>query len=101
LNGYETWSLTLREGNIFRLYENRMLRRIFGPKREEVAGSWRRLHNEELRNIYDSTNIIRAIMLMGMRVVEHVARMEKIRNAYKIFIRKPIGKSLVGRSRRS
>jgi hypothetical protein len=61
LYGCETWSLTLREEHRWRVSENRVLRRIFGPKREEVAGGWRRLHNEKLHNLYSSLNIIRMI----------------------------------------
>jgi hypothetical protein len=57
----ETWTLTLREEHRLRVSENRVLRRIFGPKREEVAGGWRRVHNEELHNLYASPNIIRVI----------------------------------------
>jgi hypothetical protein len=55
---YETWSLTLREEHRLRAFENRVLRRTFGPKREDVAGSWRRLHNEEDQNLYASSNIL-------------------------------------------
>jgi hypothetical protein len=58
LYGYETWSLTLREGHRLRVFENRVLRRIFGPKRDEVMGEWRKLHNEELRDLYSSPNIL-------------------------------------------
>jgi hypothetical protein len=61
LNGCETWSLTLREDHRLRVFENRVLRRIFGPKREEVRGDWRKLHNEELHNVYSSPSIIRMI----------------------------------------
>jgi len=61
LYGYETWSLSLREKHRLRVYENRVLRKIFGPKKEEVAGGWSRLHNEELHNLYASPNIIRVI----------------------------------------
>jgi hypothetical protein len=59
LYGCETWSLTLREEHIMRVFENRVLRRIFGPKRDEVTGKWRKLHSEELHNLYSSPDIIR------------------------------------------
>jgi hypothetical protein len=59
LHGCETWSLTLREEHRLRVFENRVLRRIFGPKREEMTGEWRKLHNEELRDLYSSSSIIR------------------------------------------
>jgi hypothetical protein len=61
LYGCETWSVTLREEQRLRVFENRVLRRIFGPKRDEVTGEWRRLHNEELNDLYSSPNIIRVI----------------------------------------
>jgi hypothetical protein len=73
LYGCETWSLTLRKENILKVFENRVLRRIFGPKREEVAGDWRRLHNEELHNLYASSNIITVIKSRRMRWAGHVA----------------------------
>jgi hypothetical protein len=66
LNGYETWSLTLREEHRLRVFENRVLR-IFGPKRGEVTGEWRKLHNEELRDLYSSPSIIRIMMPKRMR----------------------------------
>jgi hypothetical protein len=59
LYGYETWSLTLREEHILGVFENRVLKRIFGPKRDEVTGEWRKLHNEELHDLYSSRSIIR------------------------------------------
>jgi hypothetical protein len=65
LYGCETWCLTLREEHKLRVFENRVLRKIFGPKREEVAGGWRSLHNEELRNLLTAPNIIRMIKLRG------------------------------------
>jgi hypothetical protein len=61
LHGCETWSLTLREEHRLRVFENRVLRRIFGPKRVEVTGEWRKLHNEELSDLYSSPSIIRLI----------------------------------------
>jgi hypothetical protein len=67
LYGCETWSLTLREEQILRVFENRVLRRIFGPKRYEATGDWRRLHNEELNDLYSSPNIIRVIKSRRLR----------------------------------
>jgi hypothetical protein len=74
---YQTWSLTLREERRLRVFENKVLRRIFGPKRDEVTGGWRKLHNEELRDLYSSPSIIRMIKSRRMRWAGHVARMEK------------------------
>jgi hypothetical protein len=74
--GCETWSLTLREERRLRVFENRVLRRIFGPKRDEVTGEWRKLHNDELRDLYSSPSIIRIIKLRRMRWADHVERME-------------------------
>jgi hypothetical protein len=67
LYGCETWSLTLREEHRLGVLENRLLRKIFGMKRDEMTGEWRKLHNEELRNLYSSTSIIRIIMSRRMR----------------------------------
>jgi hypothetical protein len=75
LYGCETWSLTLREEHRLRLFENRVLRRIFGPKRDEVTGEWRKLHNRELHDLYSSPSIIRIIKSRRMRWAGHVARM--------------------------
>jgi hypothetical protein len=75
LFGCETLSLTLREEHRLRVFENRVLRRIFGPEREELTGGWRKLHNEELHNMYFSPTIIRIIMSRRNRWAGHVARM--------------------------
>jgi hypothetical protein len=100
--GCETWSLTLREEHRLRVFENRVLRRIFGPKRAEVTGGWRKLHNEELHNLYSSpsTSIIRMINPRTMRWGGHVARMGEKRNAYRIFVGNPEGKTPLGRPTR-
>jgi hypothetical protein len=93
LYGCETWSLTLREEHRLRVIESRVLRRIFGPKRDEVTGGWRKLHNEELHNLYSSSSIIRMIKSRRMRWSGHVGRMEEKRNAYRILVGKPEGKT--------
>jgi hypothetical protein len=77
LYGCETLSVTLREEQRLRVFENRVLRRIFGPKRDYATGEWRRLHNEELNDLYSSRNIIRVIKSRRMRWAGHVARMGK------------------------
>ena len=91
LYGCETWSLTLREESRLMVFENRILRRIFGPKRDE-KGEWRRLHNEELDSLYRSPNIVRVIKSRRLRWIGHVARMEKGRSVFKILTGKPTGK---------
>jgi len=75
LYAYETWSLTLREESRVRVFENRVLRRIFGPRRGEVTGEWRKLRNEDLNDLYSSPNIVRVIKSIRMIWAEHVARM--------------------------
>ena len=75
LYGCENWSLTLREERKLREFENKVLRRISGPRREEVTGDWRRLHNEELNDLYCSPDIVRVIKSRRMRWAGHVARM--------------------------
>jgi hypothetical protein len=75
LYGCETWSLTLREEHRLRVFENRVLRRVFGLKRDEVTGEWRKLPNEELRDLYSLPSVIRIIKSRSMRWAGHVARM--------------------------
>jgi hypothetical protein len=93
-------SLTLREEHRLRVFENRALRRIFGPKREEVTGEWRKLQNEELHIVYSSPNIIRQIKSRRLRWVGHIAHMGEERNVYKVLMGKPEGKTPLGRPRR-
>jgi hypothetical protein len=83
LYGCETWSLTVRKEHELRVFQNRELRRIFGPKRDRVTGGWRKLHNEELHNLYSSPSIIRIIKSRRMRWAGHVARMGEKRNVYR------------------
>jgi hypothetical protein len=85
LHGCESWSLTLREEHRLRVFENRVLRRIFGPKRQE-DGSWRKLHNDELHSLYSSLNIVRVIKSRRMRWVGHVARMGEGRGIYRVSV---------------
>ena len=75
LYGCETWSLTLQEERKLRVFENKVLRRIFGPRRDEVTGEWRRMHNENLNDLYSSPNSVRVIKSRSMRWTGHVARM--------------------------
>jgi len=98
--GYEIWPLTLREERRLRAFENRVLRRVFGPKRDEVTGEWRKLHNEEVNDLYCSLNIVRVIKSRRMRWAGHVARMGEGRSVYRILVGKPEGKRSLGRSRR-
>jgi hypothetical protein len=100
LYGCETWSLTLREEHRLREFENRVLRRIFGPKRDDVTGGWRKLHNEALHNLYSSLIIIRMIKTGRMRWAGHVARMVAKRNACRILVGKPEGKRSLVRPKR-
>jgi hypothetical protein len=100
LYGCETWSLTLREKQRLRVFENRVLRRIFGPKRDEVTGGWRKLHNEELHGLYSSPSIVRVIKVRRMRWAGHVARIGEVRGVYNILVSKPEGSRPLGRPRR-
>ena len=85
LHGYETWSLKLREERRLRVFENRVLRRIFGPKRDEVTREWRKLHNEELNDLHSSPNIVRVINSRTRRA-GHVERMAERRVAYRVLL---------------
>jgi hypothetical protein len=82
------------------VFENRVLRRIFGPKRDEVTGEWRKLHNEELHNLFSSPDITRQVKSRRMRWAVHVARMGEQRKVYKVLVGKPEGKRPLGRPRR-
>jgi hypothetical protein len=97
LYGCETWYLTLREEHRLRVFENRVLRRIFGPTRNEVRGEWRKLHNGELHNLYSSPDIIRQIKSRRMRWAGNVSRMGEGRNVYRVLVGKPEGKRPLGR----
>jgi hypothetical protein len=83
-----------------RVFKNRVLRRIFGPKRDEVTGGWRKLHNKELHGLYSSPSIIRVIKARMMRWVGHVVHMGEVRGAYNILVRRPEGRRPLGRPRR-
>jgi hypothetical protein len=91
LYGREIWSLTLREKHRLRVFDNRVLRRIFEPKRDEVTGEWRKLHNGELHNLYSSPDIIRQIKSRRMRWAGRVARKGKGRNVHRVLVGKPEG----------
>ena len=83
------------------MFENKVLRRIFGPRRDEVMGKWRKLHNEELNNLYSSPNIVRVIKSRRMRWAGHVARMDEERGVYRVLVGKPEGRRRpLGRLRR-
>ena len=91
--------LTLREEHRLRVLENRVLRRIFGPKGDGVTGEWRKLHNAELNDLYSSPNIVRVIKSRRMRWAGHVARMEG-RDVHKVMVGKPEGERPLRRPRR-
>jgi hypothetical protein len=95
----ETWSLTLREEHRLRVFENRVLSRIFGTKRDEVSGGWRKLHNEELHGLYSSPSIVRVIKARRMRWAEHVVQVGEVRGAYNILVGRPEGRRPLGRPR--
>ena len=99
LYGRETWSLTLREERRLRVFENKVLRRIFGPRADEVTGEWRKLLNEELNDLYSSHKFVWVIKSRRMRWVGHVARMGDRRSLYRVLVGKPEGKKPLGKSR--
>jgi hypothetical protein len=92
LYGCETWSLTLREEHRLRMFEKRVLRRIFGLNRDEVMGGWRKLHNKELHYLYSLPSVIRMMKPRTMRWAGHVTRMGEKRNAYRLLVgKRPLG----------
>jgi hypothetical protein len=91
----------MREEHRLRVFENRVLRSIFGPKRDEVTGDWRKLHNEELRNLYSSQHRIRMIKSSRIRLAGHVTCLGEKRNTYKILVGKPKRKRPLRRQSRS
>jgi len=99
LYGRETWSLILREDRRLSVSENRVLRRIFGPKRNVVTRKCRKLRNEELNDLYSSANIVLVIKSRRMGWAGHVVRMGKKRGVYRVLVGKPDGKRLLGRRR--
>jgi len=100
LYGCETWSLTLREERKLKVFQNMVLRRIFGPRREEVTGEWRRLFNEERNDLYSSPNIVRVIKSRRMRWAGNVGRIGEERGVYRVLVGKPEGRRPLGRPRR-
>jgi hypothetical protein len=100
LYGCESWYLTLRDEHRLRVFENRVLRRIFGPKRDDIMGEWRKLHSGELHNLYSSPDIIRQIKSRRMRWAGNVARMGEGRNVYRVLVGNPEGKRPLERPRR-
>jgi hypothetical protein len=99
LYGCETWLLAVREERRLKVFENRVLRRIFGPMRDEVTREWRILHNEELNDLYCSPNIVRVIKSRRMRWAGRVARMGDMSGAYRVLVGRPDGKRALGRRR--
>ena len=100
LYGCETYSLTLREEYRLRVFEYRVLRKVFGPKRDEVTGEWRKLHNEELNDLYSLPNIVRVVKSRRMRWAGHVACMGEDIVLHRVLMGKPEGKRPLGRPRR-
>jgi len=100
LYGCKTWSLTLREERKLKVSEDMVSRRIFGPRKDEVTGGWRRFHKEELNDLYSSPNIVRVIKSRRMRWAGHVTRMSEERVVYRVLVGKLEGRRPLGRRRR-
>jgi len=99
LYGCETWSLTLREERRLKVFENRVLRRIFGLEVHKITGEWKKIHNEEPKDLYCSPNVARMIKLRRMKWAGHVARIGESRDVYRVLIGKPEGKRPLRRPR--
>jgi len=99
LYGCETWSLTLREERRLRVFENRVLKRLFEPKRDEVTGEWRKLHNEEFYDLYSSPNNFQVIKSRRLRWAGHVAHMGERRGVYIVLVGEPEGNRPLARPR--
>ena len=97
--GFESWSLTFREVRRLRIFENMVLRRIFGPKRDDVTGEWRKLHNEELNYLDSTLNNVREIKSRIRKWAGHVALMGEWRDVYRILVGNPEGKRPLGKPR--
>ena len=93
------WPLTFREEHRLRVFENKVHRKIFGAKRDEITGEWRKLQNDELHALHSSPNIIRNVQSRRLRWAGHVARMEQSTNAYRVLVGKTKGKRPLGRPR--
>ena len=100
LYGCETWSLILREDRRLRVFDNRVLRGILGPKRDEITGEWRKLYNEELNDLYCSPNVVQVINSRRMRWAGHVARIGVRRGVYRVLVGKLEGKRPLGKPKR-
>ena len=100
LHGCETSSLTLRDEHRLRVFGNKVNRKTFGAKRDDITGEWRKLRNVELHTLYSWPNIIRNFNSRRLIWAGHVARMEHSRNAYNVLVAKPKGKRSLGRPRR-
>ena len=97
LYGRENWSITLRKERRLRMFENKVLRRIFGPRKDEVTWEWRKLHNEERNDLHSSPNIVRVIKSRRMRWTGHVAHMGERLLLYRVLMEKAEGKRPLGR----